>query len=862
MVEWIVLLVVMVPAISVLVYTILHSSDIKSGRDRFVESSGEIVTKPEGADTLVWHSDEIEKFKESPHRSQPLHLPFRPLGDLLKGREAELAILAKGLEGPATGTYATTQGRLEAIHGLGGVGKTALAVEHAWQCRERYSGVFFVRAETPAELRAGLAELASEMGLKAEDDEAVAMAAALGWLEGHTGWLLILDNVDDEEAAAAVNDLLPDLLSGRVLITSRLRNWSGRVRRIPLAVLAPEQARAFLLERAPQRVHMAGEGEETAALAEELGYLPLALEQAAAFVDVHGQSFADYRKRLEDESEAVLTWYDPDVMDYPRSLAATWKRSFDRLGLSAQAMLHLVALLAPERIPRSLFEGEKAERVLRAVVEDFDLAEAKRELLSYSFLQATAEGFGVHRMVQEVVRSRFDPTRRQEWAGRAVELLVAAYPGDPEDARNWAAWRLHRPHAERVIRQALAEGVHHTKLSTLMNQAAVYLLQLALYSEAEPLYRHALAIDESSYGEQHPAVAIRLSNLATLLKATNRLSEAEPLMRRALAIDESSYGEEHPTVAIRLNNLAQLLKATNRLSEAEPLMRRALAIDDSNYGEEHPTVARDLNNLAALLKATNRLSEAEPLMRRALAIDESSYDEEHPTVARDLSNLAQLLQATNRLSEAEPLMRRALAINESSYGGEHPTVARDLNSLAALFQVTDRLSEAEPLLQRALAIDESRYGEEHPTVALSLNNLAQLLKATDRLSEAEPLMRHALAIDESSYGEQHPTVARDLNNLAQLLKATDRLSEAEPLMRRALAIDESSYGEQHPAVARDLNNLATLLQDLDQLDEALPLMKRAFDIWEASLVDGHPWREGARANLAAMLQARGEAEDK
>ena len=145
--------------------------------------------------------------------------------------------------------------------------------------------------------------------------------------------------------------------------------------------------------------------------------------------------------------------------------------------------------------------------------------------------------------------------------------------------------------------------------------------------------RRALAIDEASYGPDHPNVATDLNNLAQLLQATNRLGEAEPLMRRALAIDEASYGPDHPNVAIRLNNLARLLQDTNRLGEAEPLMRRALAIDEASYGPDHPKVAIRLNNLAQLLKATNRLGEAEPLMRRALAIDEASYGPDHPEVA-------------------------------------------------------------------------------------------------------------------------------------------------------------------------------------------------------------------------------------
>jgi tetratricopeptide (TPR) repeat protein len=188
-------------------------------------------------------------------------------------------------------------------------------------------------------------------------------------------------------------------------------------------------------------------------------------------------------------------------------------------------------------------------------------------------------------------------------------------------------------------------GTTSTKLGEFLADAGRMLCRLARYSEAEPLYRRALAIDEASYGSDHPSVARDLNNLAELLRATNRLSEAEPLYRRALAIDEASYGPDHPSVAIRLNNLALLLRATNRLSEAEPLFRRALAISEASYGPDHPSVAIRLNNLAELLRDTNWLSEAEPLYRRALAIDEASYGPDHPNVATGLNNLAGLLRA-------------------------------------------------------------------------------------------------------------------------------------------------------------------------------------------------------------------------
>jgi tetratricopeptide (TPR) repeat protein len=225
-----------------------------------------------------------------------------------------------------------------------------------------------------------------------------------------------------------------------------------------------------------------------------------------------------------------------------------------------------------------------------------------------------------------------------------LQWLDAAFAGDPQDVRAWPVLEPLAPHALTVVHYADGQGIADPT-SRLMNQLGLMYLTKVLYREAEPLMRRALAINEFSFGAEHPTVASCLNNLAGLLQATNRLAEAEPLMRRALAINEVSFGAEHPDIAVNLHNLAQLLKATNRLTEAKPLMRRALAINETCFGAEHPTVAICLRNLAQLLKATNRLAEAEPLMRRSLAIVIHSYGVEHPIFQTALQNYKVLGQS-------------------------------------------------------------------------------------------------------------------------------------------------------------------------------------------------------------------------
>jgi tetratricopeptide (TPR) repeat protein len=657
----------------------------------------------EGLDRLEWGITGRRPTRTlSPEVGAPsLHnLPFPPLGHLFRGRAGDLQKLAiKGdVEEPVS--------RYQAIHGLGGIGKTRLAVEYAWRYGDRYNGVFFVYAGSPEALRIGLAGLAGPALLDLpeyeERSEERVVGAVLRWLRENLGWLLIFDNVDTEEAAAAIRKLLPALSGGRVLITSRLREWPAAVQRQALDTLTAEDSAQFLLQRTEgERQPEVGAVEQAMRLAEVLGGLPLALEQAAAYISYHQMSFSDYLKAWQLQREAVLEWHDPVTMQYPTSLAAIWEYTFRQLSFSARAVLRLTAFFAPDAISVEMFDegGEivdMAEQLLSTEIGEESVVrfirEPLAELAAYSMITRQGKTFTVHRLVQEVLRFRVPGEQRKSWITLCLNLLVTYLPFDSWDVRTWPVWDLLLPHALRVLEYADREGIKIPTVN-LASRLGSFLFAKGLYSEAEPVLRRALVMAEESFGGDHPEVSRGLDNLAQLLQATNRLSEAEPMMRRALEIDQAAFGEQHPNIAVDLNNLASLLQATNRLSEAEPMIRRALEIDQAAFGE-HPNVATHLNNLASLLQATNRLSEAEPMMRRALEIDQAAFGDQHPSIARDLNNLALLLQATNRLSEAEPMMRRALEINEAVFGGQHPVVARDLNNLTKLLHDKHRAQDS------------------------------------------------------------------------------------------------------------------------------------------------------------------------
>jgi tetratricopeptide (TPR) repeat protein len=558
---------------------------------------------------------------DTPTRRTTHNLPFPP-NALFTGRDREQRRLQAQLQRP--GEVVVTQ--TVAIHGLGGVGKTQLAVEYAWKHLRDYAAVFWVKADNPEALDASLAALSALLSLPEakEREQALQTTAVLAWLRKHERWLLIADSVDDELAAKALREGLPPSLSGDVLITSRLSRWPVSTPNLLLDSLPGDDAALFLLNRVAKDRHNAGDEAAARSLANKIGNLPLALEQAAAFIIEMHWSFAKYQEQFRDARPELLDYQGEGGTCYPASVAKTWSITLKKLSPLARALLRIAAWFAPDAIPRGVFSAMKevlSEALGEEVnVSDLSTDKALGELDRFSLVHLAAGTVSVHRLLQAVEQDSLTGDERKRWLEWAVRLLNAFAPDSPDDVQTRGVWLTLQPHAESVLGYAEQEGVELPIIAFLANLLGLVLYARAVYAQAEPLIRRALAIGEKSYGPDHPNVAAYLNNLAELLHDTHRLDESEQLMRRALQIDEKSYRPDHPNVARHLNNLARLLQETNRLKEAEPLYRQALEIDQKSYGSDHPDVAASLNDLARLLRATNRLEEAEPLSGRNVVI--------------------------------------------------------------------------------------------------------------------------------------------------------------------------------------------------------------------------------------------------
>ncbi len=570
---------------------------------------------------------------------------------------------------------AVTQVGRAAVQGMGGVGKTTLAVEYANRFRGLYDGVWWCPAETRAGLMTSLAALATKLEAASPEEadvEKAAQAALRRLAEQGDIWLLVYDNVASPEE---IDGLLP-AAGARALITSRFLDWSDWADEVLLDVLPIADATAFLEGRA-------GRNDETGArtLAEALGRLPLSLNHAAATCKRTQMSFAAYAAKASSLIEAA-----PRGAPYPRSVAATFDLAIDDAVAqcpAAEALMAFLAFCAPDRIPLTLLEGAidgETER-MEALA-----ALAELSLVKHDPFEDGAPAMTAHRLVQAVARARAD--RKGTAQGAVVRLiarLAALYPDDGyNNPASWPRCAPLTPHLLASCETETAEPATNLKRAALLHRAGSYFHGRGAYSQARPLFERALAIREKALGPEHPDTAASLNNLAGLLQAQGDLEGARPLFERALAIYEKALGPEHPDTAGSLNNLAGLLQDEGDLAGARPLYERALAIYEKALDPEHPDAATSLNNLADLLQDQGDLAGARPLFERALAIREKALGPEHPDTATSLNNLAKLLQDQGDVAGARPLFERALAICEKTFGPEHPTTTAIGNNLANL----------------------------------------------------------------------------------------------------------------------------------------------------------------------------------
>ena len=690
---------------------------------------------------------------------------FRLKTDHLAPRDDLIAGIAEALRNPApkrgTRTAAITNSRhvMQAVAGMGGVGKTMLALDYARRNAGDYHGIAWIKAETRQGLLKSLADLGAriEPGVAATAVKDIEKAAArtLEIIEGSDfgrPWLLVYDNV---EKPGDLDKLTP-AAGAHVLVTTRWSDWHGLAGKVDVGVFMPGQAVEFLCDRAASQ-----DREGAAALAEALGYLPLALDHAGSYCRSRRRSFDTY---LDDVAALIKNAPKSGASfgQYPDSVFATFSIALERIiageeerGIAAAPeaalVMGLAAHLAPDAIPRALCDRLDAPS---AGIDDALAAMAEVSLVTLGETDRGKPAFSVHRLVQ-LVAADLMGEHRQQFLDLALAIVDDAFPWESRDWVKGAACNELRTHAEAVLDHARTAGTETAAVSTLAQKLGSLLRAQAQYAAARGLFEHALAIADATEGAASHRSGSVLHDLAMLHQDEGHYGLAEPLLKRSISIKEKDVGPEHPDTSATLHELARLYQAQGRYSEAEPLLKRSLAICEKTVGGEHPSTSATLYELASLYQARGRYSEAEPLLKRSLAINEDTLGAEHPDTSVSLRQRAIQALETGRIDEAEAAIGRAFSIQQRAWGAEHPRLGQTLDPMALIKLARMDLPRAEKVARLALSLRTAKLPAEHPEIAQSRWTLARVLIAKGQRAAADPLLRQAIAALEAKVTDEH-----------------------------------------------------------------------------------------------------------
>jgi tetratricopeptide (TPR) repeat protein len=671
---------------------------------------------------------------------------------LFTGREDLLARLSQELA--AGGATAVVQAK--AMYGLGGVGKTQLVREYAHRHADDYDLVWWVTADQPAAIPAQLVALARRLGIPEQAEQAETVAALLDELRQYDRWLVIFDNAEEPRD---LRPYWPPGGRGHVLITSRNPTWAGLAATVPVEVLARAEATAFLKRRG-------GLGNQAAdALAEALGDLPLALEQAAAYLEETSTPSDEYLRLLRERGPDLFALGRPATSE--QTIATTWAVSLDRLRAEvpvAEDLLALCAFLGPDDLPRNLLvdHPEVLPTPLAVAVQDrLDFQQALGALRRYSLVTVTGDALSTHRLVQAVVRHRLNSDQEHQWTAAAARVVLAGLPEDVNDFDAWPIAARLLPHILIVTANQAVAQIAPSATVGLLNKASQYLVGRAEFHLAMALAGRALEIAEAKLGADHPDTATSLYCLAVVLYNQGDLDRARMLHERALAIREASLGADHLDTGLSLNDLALVVDEQGDHDRARRLHERVLRIRETHRGPDHPHTASSLNNLGIVLDAQGDLDRARMLHERALAIREASLGRDHPYTAQSLVNLALVVAGQGDLERARTLLERALRIDQARLG-DQPETANSLHNLAVVVGAQGDLDRARALVERALTIRETRLGPDHPQTAGSVDALALILADQGDLDGARALHEQALAVYGARLGPDHPEMLAEV----------------------------------------------------------------------------------------------------
>lgn len=777
------------------------------------------------------------------------------------GRDAILQQLVEKAD-PYADTERTQR---TAVDGLGGIGKTQIALEIACRIRDKHPdcSVFWVPAIDATSFENAYREIGRELRVRGIDqynaDVKSLVNAALSHRDSGT-WLLVVDNADDaklllDKTTSSLAQYLPSNKNGSILFTTRNRGVA-----VDLVGTQPEDiitVGEMDRDEARQLLTMGLKDEQvrdaasTASLLDLLANLPLAIKQATSYMAKTGITITryldDYRSSNADESMAKLLSRDFEDRTRYRGtnnpVATTWLISFEHISRDNQLAaeyLRLICFFAEKDIPTSL---------LRRADDGLQFDEAIGVLKAYAFItqREDQDSFDIHRLVSLAMRNWLDSKGEHvEYRAKAIQRVAQVLPYPDHENRD--VWTKYLPHAQSVLHRrgvTVDNGKEErdSSFSSLKQSASK-----AWKKYGRPALKSRRGVADSESHERDLLFDVGLS-----LYYRGKYAEAEATCQEAHESWEKALGRDHPDVLRSLNNFGIALGHGGKYAEAEVIHRRALKLKSKTFGQDHPETLESMNNLGSSLDYQGKHAEAAEMHQKVLDIREKALGQDHPDTFSSINNLANALDSQGKHAEAEEMHRKVFSLMDRALGHDHPDTLASMNNLGNTLHSQGKHAEAAEIYQKALGLSEKTLGHDHPDTIMSMINIGNVLNSQGKRAEAERMHSKALRLNERVVGCGHPHTISNMKNLGIALSGQGKYAEATEVFQQAIERSKTALGCDHPATLENMGLLGYILLILERNVEAEAMLRHVSDLMEKALGCDHRGTLRYRYGLAVAL---------
>ncbi|KAJ5808841.1 hypothetical protein N7474_010110 [Penicillium riverlandense] len=799
-----------------------------------------------------------------------------------------------------------------ALVGLGGVGKSQLAIEYSYRIRSESPAtwVFWVYASNEARFEQSFRDIADQVKIPGRQDPTANIFKLVeNWFrdERKGNWICILDNVDDAQflcsfPAATKQDptkgltkastkplleYIPRSRNGFIIITSRSREVASKmVDHKDLLEVKPME-RSEALELLQRKLEQVGESQESRQLVEELEFMPLAIVQAASYIRNRAPRYSvsrylrDFQESDREATkllrkEAGYLYRDWEAKN---SILVTWQMSFDyirRTKPSASDLLSLMSFFDRQGILDSLirlqpnynctFGSELLDGSSDGKTSKPDASPNFEDdvttLRNYSFISVSETGtfFTMHRLVQLSTRAWLKSRGQiDQWRDYFISNLCEAL--STGEYENWETCRPLFPHIKAAMSQRPASRQSRRQWATLLFRGAWYASKSGNITDVREMASRSRNERAALLGEEHEEVLDSTDMLAKAYWLEGQSEEAEKLLVHVIETRKTKLGKDHPDTLASIANLAATYMSQGRWAEAEQLNIQVMETRKTKLGKNHSDTLTSMANLAATYSNQGRWEEAEQLEVQVIETRKTKLGKDHPDTLMSMNNLATTYMKQGRWEEAEQLNIQVIGTRKTKLGKDHPDTLMSMSNLATTYMNQGRWAEAEQVLLQVIEMSKTKLGEDHPYTLTSMANLATTYWNQGRLEEAEKLEAQVMEMSKIKLGKDHPDTLISMNNLATTYMNQGRWEEAEKLEVQVIETCKTKLGEDHPDTLMSMANLASTYRNQRRWEEAEQLNIQVIETCKTKLGEDHPDTLMVMANLASTYSYQGRWEE-